>query len=89
MVISNKILSYVSAAEEEARKSNMMFALGAVVVRNGKIVGRGHNTTRTYKNGSCCPSVHAEVNAISEFCSRVRVPQQSCKKGKEQEEPMC
>ncbi len=34
--------------------------VGAVIVRDGVIVGRGHNTTETSKDPSC----HAELNAI-------------------------
>ena len=36
--------------------------VGAVVVQDGVIVGRGHNTTETAKDPSC----HAEMNAIRE-----------------------
>ena len=34
--------------------------VGAVIVRSGEIVGRGHNTTETAKDPTC----HAEMNAI-------------------------
>ncbi len=34
--------------------------IGAVIVKDGIIVGRGHNTTETDKDPSC----HAELNAI-------------------------
>ncbi len=34
--------------------------IGAVIVRNGEIIGRGHNLTETNKD----PTAHAEMNAI-------------------------
>jgi len=40
---------------------------GAVVVKNGEIVGRGVN--RVTKNND--PTAHAEVNAIRDACSRL------------------
>jgi Cytosine/adenosine deaminases len=36
--------------------------VGAVIVRNEQIIGRGHNLTETAKD----PTVHAEMNAIRE-----------------------
>jgi guanine deaminase len=39
---------------------------GAVVVMDGKVIGRAHNTVlRTHD-----PTAHAEINAIREACSR-------------------
>jgi guanine deaminase len=38
---------------------------GAVVVKNGKIIGRGVNTVTTQND----PTAHAEVNAIREACA--------------------
>ena len=40
---------------------------GAVVVRNGKIIGKGVNTVTT-KND---PTAHAEINAIREACKNI------------------
>lgn len=40
---------------------------GAVIVRNGKIVGKGHNQV-TLKND---PTAHAEVMAIRDACSNL------------------
>lgn len=34
--------------------------VGAVIVQNGRVVGRGHNTTETAKDPTC----HAEINAL-------------------------
>lgn len=40
---------------------------GAVVVKDGKIIGRGANTVTTQND----PTAHAEVNAIREACSTI------------------
>lgn len=41
---------------------------GAVIVKDGKIVGRGHNTVV-----SCCDCTeHGEMNAIRDACQRLR-----------------
>ncbi len=41
--------------------------IGAVVVYDGKIIGRGHNQNKTLKD----PTAHAEMIAISAACSKV------------------
>ena len=53
---------YMREALKEARIAYDMneVPIGAVVVQDGRIVGRGHNTTETVKDPSC----HAEMNAI-------------------------
>lgn len=43
---------------------------GAVVVKGGVIVGRGHNTVLRDNDPSC----HAEVNAIRDACKRLGSP---------------
>ena len=40
---------------------------GAVIVKNGKIIGRGVNTVTTNND----PTAHAEVNAIREACENL------------------
>lgn len=54
--------TYMSAALEEAKKAGEIgeIPIGAVIVRDGKIVGRGHNRTETDKD----PTAHAEMLAI-------------------------
>ena len=53
---------YMRIAIEEAKIAASLgeSPIGAVVVQDGKIVGRGHNTTETAKDPTC----HAEMNAI-------------------------
>jgi len=41
---------------------------GAVVVRNGQVIGEGHNTVLE----SLDPTAHAEVNAIRNACKKVK-----------------
>lgn len=41
--------------------------IGAVVVRNGEVVGTGRNRRETGKNALC----HAELEAISDACKRL------------------
>lgn len=40
---------------------------GAVIVKNGEIVGRGINTVTTVKD----PTAHAEINAIRDACKHL------------------
>lgn len=41
---------------------------GAVIVREGDIIGRGHNTVLKSQD----PTAHAEINAIRDACSKVK-----------------
>ena len=41
---------------------------GAVIVKNGEIIGRGWN--QTYKNND--PTAHAEIQAIRDACKRLK-----------------
>ncbi len=55
---------YMKSAIEEARKAYELgeIPVGAVVVKEGEIIGRGHNLTETLKD----PTAHAEMLAIRE-----------------------
>ena len=54
---------YINIAEEQAYKSVQNFRHGAVLVKDGKILSKGHNKPiASDKPGQ--HSVHAEVNAI-------------------------
>jgi guanine deaminase len=43
---------------------------GAIIIRDGKIIGRGHNTVLKSND----PTAHAEVNAIRDACRLVKNP---------------
>ena len=61
---SESFTSYMSDALTLARESQRAgeVPVGAVVVHNGTIIGRGHNLTRTGQD----PTAHAEIVAIRE-----------------------
>lgn len=56
--------NFMEAALEEARKAMAMgeVPVGAVIVKDGRILGRGHNLTESTKD----PTAHAELIAIRE-----------------------
>lgn len=61
---------FMQVAIEEAKtgiSSNDGGPFGAVVVKNGKIIGRGHN--RVAKNND--PTCHGEMEAIRDACSNI------------------
>ncbi len=62
-------LEYMLAAIEEARlaESEDEVPIGAVIVRDGKIIARAHNR----REGSKCATHHAEILAIEEACARL------------------
>jgi tRNA(Arg) A34 adenosine deaminase TadA len=65
----SKLQRYLSLASELALNSEMLFKHGAIIVKNGKIIGRGWNTLRSYMydsrldRNSVFPSIHAEFQA--------------------------
>lgn len=60
----DKLTSFMPAALDLARKAEKIgeVPVGAVVVNEGRIIGTGHNLTRTTHD----PSAHAEMVAIRE-----------------------
>ena len=59
-------LEYMTEAIEEAKLAENIdeVPIGAVIVRDGKIIARAHNTRET----SRCATHHAEILAIEEAC---------------------
>ena len=43
---------------------------GALIIRDGKIIGKGHNTVLKSND----PTAHAEVNAIRDACRQIKSP---------------
>lgn len=62
--IFERMEKYFREALSEAKKALEMdeIPVGAVIVWNGEIIGRGHNSTESDHN----PTAHAEMNAIKE-----------------------
>lgn len=60
---------YMRIAIEEAKIAASLgeSPIGAVIVQDGKVVGRGHNTTETAKDPTC----HAEMNAIRDAAQKL------------------
>ena len=60
---------FMAAALEEARKAFKLgeVPIGAVIVKDGEILARGHNLTETQKD----PTAHAEIVAIKEAASKL------------------
>ncbi|MFP3392199.1 tRNA adenosine(34) deaminase TadA [Brevibacillus sp. SIMBA_040] len=60
---------FMMAAIEEAGKAAVIgeVPIGAVIVRNGEIVGRGYNLRETQKD----PTLHAEMIAIREASEKL------------------
>ena len=55
----------IKLAEESAAEGEV--PVGAVIVRNGEIVGAGRNRRETQKNALC----HAEIEAINTACEKL------------------
>ena len=60
---------YMKEAIEEAKKAAAMgeVPVGAVIVKSGEIIGRGHNLTETLKD----PTAHAEIIAIRQAAANL------------------
>jgi len=66
-ILSTTDQTYMSHAAHEATKSNLQSQHGCIAVVNGKIMGRGHNSSRTqsqdgFIHNTC--SCHAEIAAL-------------------------
>jgi len=66
-------LSFLKLAVKEAfngMRAEEGGPFGAIIVKDGKIIGKGHNTVLHSNN----PTAHAEVNAIRDACKQVNKP---------------
>ncbi|QAY67383.1 tRNA adenosine(34) deaminase TadA [Paenibacillus protaetiae] len=61
--------AWMHEAIAEARKAEQLgeVPIGAVIVRNGEIIGRGYNLRETKHD----PTAHAELVAIKDACERI------------------
>lgn len=53
---------YMNEAIKEAHTRTYEVPVGAIILYDGKIIGRGHNLTQTTND----PTTHAEINAIKQ-----------------------
>jgi guanine deaminase len=68
--MENRHKKFIKAAVNEALKgleNNEGGPFGCVIVKNGKIVGRGHNKVTSTND----PTAHAEVMAIRDACKNL------------------
>ena len=57
---------FMQIAIDEAHKAELIdeVPIGAVIVKDGKVIAKAHNT----REGSKCATAHAEILAINEAC---------------------
>lgn len=67
--IAKYVLETINEAKNGVQKGHGG-PFGALVVKNGEIIGRGHDTVIRDND----PSAHAEVNAIRDACTRLETP---------------
>jgi deoxycytidylate deaminase len=65
--VSNKDYKFIDEAIILAKKSPCFSQHGCVLVRNGKIIGRGYNNYNSSQYSDSCYSIHAEVDAIKHY----------------------
>lgn len=67
---SGTFTSFMADALTLAEQARLLgeVPVGAVVVRNGKIIGKGHNQPRSHYD----PSAHAEIVAIRAACEKLQ-----------------
>lgn len=63
----NRTDKFLGLAAEEAQRSDMYHKHGAVLVKGGHVVAKGHNSRRTRLHGANHCSTHAEMNALYRF----------------------
>ena len=63
-----KFLEMAITLAQKSAKSGKGGPFGAVIVKDGKIIAKAHNTVTT----STDPTAHAEVNAIRKACKKLK-----------------
>ena len=63
----NEFMAQAIKEAEEGIHAGDGGPFGAVIVKNGKVVGKGHN--RVVKNND--PTCHGEISAIRDACSHL------------------
>jgi len=63
-----KFLEMAIKLAEKSAKSGKGGPFGAVIVKDGKVIAKAHNTVTT----STDPTAHAEVNAIRKACKKLK-----------------
>ena len=81
----SKRMNYLfKIAKDTAQNSTMALKLGAIIVKNGKVLGHGFNDCiRTCVNGNLYPGVHAEHSAIRDYTSKVVINKSRLKRRRE------
>lgn len=69
--ISKKDYKFIDEATNLAINSPCFCQHGCVLVRNGRIIGRGYNNYNASQCSNSCFSIHAEVSAIKQ-CFKFR-----------------
>lgn len=67
MDIHNRFMYQAILEAEKALRVNEV-PVGAVIVKNGVVIGRGHNLVETMKD----PTAHAEIMAITAACETIQ-----------------
>lgn len=77
--ISKKDYKFIDNATNIAINSPCFSQHGCVLVRNGKIIGRGYNNYNALQCSNSCFSIHAEISAIKQ-CFKLCKCEAKCKK---------
>lgn len=65
-------MKFIKLAQKCSSESNYPSKLGAVLVRGGCVISRGHNRVDRLLNGTAIRSVHAEEDAIRKANGRAK-----------------
>lgn len=63
----SRVTKFLQLACEEASKSSMYFRHGALIVKGGKAVALGKNSSEQIKHRERYCSIHSEIDAMSRF----------------------